>query len=146
VEAQVLNLLLDLKDAFGLTYVFISHDLNVVRYISDRVLVMYLGQVAELGPAQGIFDAPLHPYTQALLASMPTMDPDHRTEEAPLAGDPPNPINPPPGCRFHTRCAMAESVCSQAVPHMGSGAHAVACLMHQPGSGHSKAIPIAKAA
>ncbi len=146
VEAQVLNLLLDLKDAFGLTYVFISHDLHVVRYISDRVMVMYLGQVAELGPVQGICDAPLHPYTQALLASMPTMDPDHRTEEAPLAGDPPNPINPPPGCRFHTRCAMAESVCSQTVPHMGSGTHAVACLMHQPGSGHSKAIPIAKAA
>jgi peptide/nickel transport system ATP-binding protein len=151
VEAQVLNLLLDLKDAFGLTYVFISHDLHVVRYISDRVMVMYLGQVAELGPVQGIFDAPLHPYTAALLASMPTMDPDQRTEEAPLTGDPPNPINPPPGCRFHTRCAMAESVCSKSVPQMSestiaTGAYDVACLMHQPGSGHSRAIAIAKAA
>jgi peptide/nickel transport system ATP-binding protein len=114
-------------------------------------MVMYLGQVAELGPVQGIFDAPLHPYTAALLASMPTMDPDQRTEEAPLTGDPPNPINPPPGCRFHTRCAMAESVCSKIVPQMSestiaTGAHDVACLMHQPTSGHSKAIAIAKAA
>ena len=142
VEAQVLNLLLDLKDAFGLTYVFISHDLHVVRYISDRVMVMYLGQVAELGPVEAIFDAPRHPYTQALLASMPTMDPDRRTEEAPLAGDPPNPINPPPGCRFHTRCPHAEAVCKLKAPRVQAGsssAHAVACLMHEPGSGHGRA-------
>ena len=108
VEAQVLNLLLDLKEAFGLTYVFISHDLHVVRYVSDRVMVMYLGQVVEIGAVRRRCSAiPRHPYTQALLASMPTMDPDNRTEEAPLAGDPPNPINPPDGCRFHTRCAAA---------------------------------------
>src|SRR5258708_3079953 len=108
IEAQVLNLLLDLKDEFGLTYMFISHDLNVVRFMSDRVLVMYLGKVAEVGPAEPIFAAPRHPYTAALLASMPSLDPDARTQEAPISGDPPNPINPPPGCRFHTRCRFAE--------------------------------------
>jgi len=141
VEAQVLNLLLDLKEAFGLTYVFISHDLHVVRYISDRVMVMYLGQVAELGPCESLFHEPRHPYTQALLASMPTMDPDHRTEEAPLAGDPPNPINPPSGCRFHTRCSFAEPVCSTRAPVLTAAlaSHPVSCLMHEPGSGHSAA-------
>jgi len=141
VEAQVLNLLLDLKEEFGLTYLFISHDLNVVRYISDRVMVMYLGQVVELGGAEQIFSAPRHPYTQALLASMPSMDPDRRTQEAPLAGDPPNPINPPPGCRFHTRCKFAEAVCITRAPSLGGDGHAVACLMHEPGSGHSRAVP-----
>jgi len=148
VEAQVLNLLLDLKEAFGLTYVFIGHDLHVVRYVSDRVMVMYLGQVAELGPGEVLFGDPLHPYTRALTASMPTMDPDHRTEEAPLAGDPPNPINPPSGCRFHTRCAAAEPPCAKQVPKLGSSAtpHAVACLMYEPGSGHSKAPAAQEAA
>jgi len=148
VEAQVLNLLLDLKEAYGLTYVFISHDLNVVRYMSDRVMVMYLGQVAELGPSETLFDDPRHPYTRALLSSIPAMDPDHRTEEPPLAGDPPNPINPPSGCRFHTRCALAESVCSRRVPTLGADdpAHPVACLIHEPGSGHSRALAIRAAA
>ena len=141
VEAQVLNLLVDLKAEFGLTYLFISHDLHVVQYLSDRVMVMYLGQVAELGPGQDLFKAPRHPYTQALLASMPTLDPDRRTEEAPLSGDPPNPVNPPSGCRFHTRCAQAEPVCSQRPPTLSAsaGLHAVSCLMHETGSGHSRA-------
>jgi peptide/nickel transport system ATP-binding protein len=144
VEAQVLNLLLDLKDEFGLTYMFISHDLNVVRYISDRVMVMYLGQVVELGDSETLFDDPRHPYTRALLSSIPTMDPDRRTETPPLAGDPPNPINPPPGCRFHTRCPHAQPVCSQTVPTLkgGDALHPVACLMHEPGSGHSAAPPV----
>jgi peptide/nickel transport system ATP-binding protein len=148
VEAQVLNLLLDLKEAFGLTYVFIGHDLHVVRYVSDRVMVMYLGQVAELGPGEALFAEPLHPYTRALTASMPTMDPDRRTEAAPLVGDPPNPINPPAGCRFHTRCAAAEAVCAQRVPTLSGVAtpHAVACLMHEPGSGHSLAPAARQAA
>jgi peptide/nickel transport system ATP-binding protein len=148
VEAQVLNLLLDLKEAFGLTYVFIGHDLHVVRYVSDRVMVMYLGQVAELGPGEALFSEPLHPYTRALTASMPTMDPDRRTEEAPLAGDPPNPINPPSGCRFHTRCASAEAACAQRVPTLSSRVtpHAVACLMHEPGSGHTRAPAAREAA
>ncbi len=143
VEAQVLNLLLDLKDEFGLTYLFISHDLNVVRFISDRVMVMYLGQVVEIGASEDLFEHPRHPYTKALLSSIPSMDPDRRTEAPPLAGDPPNPINPPAGCRFHPRCAMAQAVCSQRVPALvaGTGAHPVACLMHEPGSGHTAAPP-----
>ncbi len=140
VEAQVLNLLLDLKEEFGLTYIFISHDLNVVRYISDRVLVMYLGQVVELAGTEELFAAPRHPYAQALLASMPSMDPDRRTEEAPLAGDPPNPINPPPGCRFHPRCRFAEAPCGTRVPVLAGEGHAVACLMYEPESGHSRAV------
>jgi len=142
VEAQVINLLLDLKAEFGLTYVFISHDLNVVRYVSDRVMVMYLGQVAEIGPADALYDAPAHPYTRALLSSMPSMDPDHRTEEAALAGDPPNPINPPSGCRFHPRCALAAPVCAKVVPKriVTGSQHAVSCLIHEAGSGHPMAI------
>jgi peptide/nickel transport system ATP-binding protein len=141
VEAQVLNLLLDLKEEFGLTYVFISHDLNVVRYMSDRVMVMYLGQVVEVGEAETLFEAPRHPYTRALLSSIPSMDPDRRTEVPPLAGDPPNPINPPSGCRFHTRCAQAQPVCAQRVPVLSSsgGSHPVACLMFEAGSGHAAA-------
>jgi len=141
VEAQVLNLLLDLKDAFDLTYVFISHDLNVVRYMSDRVMVMYLGQVVEIGDSETLFEAPLHPYTRALLSSVPAMDPDHRTERPALTGDPPNPINPPSGCRFHTRCPHAEAVCAQRMPTLGvrHSSRTVACLMHEPGSGHSGA-------
>jgi peptide/nickel transport system ATP-binding protein len=141
VEAQVLNLLQDLKDEFGLTYLFISHDLNVVRHMSDRVMVMYLGQVVEIGPAQALFESPRHPYTRALLSSIPSMDPDRRTEEPPLAGDPPNPIDPPPGCRFHTRCARAEAVCAQRAPARSRRPEVaqVACLMYEPGSGHSAA-------
>ena len=141
VEAQVLNLLLDLKEEFGLTYIFISHDLNVVRYMSDRVMVMYLGQVVELGESEALFESPRHPYTRALLSSIPSMDPDRRTEVPPLAGDPPNPINPPSGCRFHTRCPQAQPVCAQRVPVLSSsgGSHPVACLMFEPGSGHSQA-------
>ena len=138
VEAQVLNLLLDLKRDFGLTYMFITHDLNVVRFMSDRIMVMYLGRIAELGPADRIFDAPRHPYTAALLSSMPSMDPEHRTEEAPLTGDPPNPIDPPSGCRFHPRCKMAAPLCGQVEPvafDVGSG-HLAACHLANPGSGH----------
>jgi peptide/nickel transport system ATP-binding protein len=148
VEAQVLNLLLDLKDEFKLTYIFISHDLHVVRYMSDRVMVMYLGKVAEIGPSETIFDAPLHPYSTALTRSMPTMDPDRRTEAAPISGDPPNPIDPPPGCRFHTRCSFAEAICSASEPPLAamSGLHQVACLRSVPGSGHSLAPDRARAA
>ena len=142
VEAQVLNLLIDLKDDLNLTYVFISHDLNVVRFISDRVIVMYLGEVIEAGPVETLWSDPRHPYTRALLAAMPSLDPDNRTREAPIAGDPPNPINPPSGCRFHTRCPYAEGVCSEKDPALfatGNDRHAAACHMVEPASGHSKA-------
>src|ERR1700726_4257329 len=110
VEAQVLNLLGYLKRHFNLTYMFISHDLHVVQYISDRVLVMYLGQVVEIGPVKQIYETPKHPYTMALLKSRLIIDPDTRIEIPPLVGDPPNPINPPSGCRFRTRCPYAEAI------------------------------------
>lgn len=141
VEAQVLNLLLDLKDEFGLTYVFISHDLEVVRFMANRVIVMYLGRVAEIGPTEALYAGSRHPYTQALLGSLLSMDPDRRTERAPLAGDPPNPIDPPTGCRFHTRCAFAEPVCSAKVPALGvtKTGHEVVCHMTDAASGHSRA-------
>ena len=145
VEAQVLNLLMDLKEKFGLTYVFISHDLNVVQYISDRVMVMYLGQVVEQGPVAAIYDRPAHPYTRALLASRPSMDPAQRRTEPPLTGDPPNPVNPPSGCRFRTRCPFAEAVCETTPPvaaELGGG-HIAACHMARPGSGHSQAGKLA---
>jgi len=142
VEAQVLNLLADLKREFGLTYLFISHDLNVVRYVSDRVLVMYLGEVVELGPVEAVWQRPAHPYTRALLAAMPSSDPDRRTGTPPISGDPPNPIDPPAGCRFHTRCPYAEPLCAKATPKLtalDTMGHEAACHMAIPGSGHSRA-------
>ncbi|MBO0736195.1 MAG: ATP-binding cassette domain-containing protein [Alphaproteobacteria bacterium] len=143
VEAQVLNLLRTLKRQLNLTYVFISHDLNVVRYISDRVLVMYLGRIIELGPGGAIFERPQHPYTTALLASRPSMDPARRIEEPPIVGDPPNPIDPPSGCRFRTRCPFAEAVCEKVAPPLGEwlgvNSHIAACHILDPASGHSKA-------
>jgi peptide/nickel transport system ATP-binding protein len=141
IESQVLNLLLDLKSEFDLTYIFISHDLNVVRFMADRVMVMYLGQVAEIGSSEVILSAPKHPYTAALLASMPSMDPDRRTEEAPVFGDPPNPIDPPSGCRFHPRCKFAANICGTTEPMLGviAGAHRVACHMAVAGSVHPAA-------
>jgi len=141
VEAQVLNLLLDLKQELGLTYVFISHDLEVVRFMSDRVMVMYLGKVAEIGPTARIYAAPQHPYSKALLGSMLSMDPDRRTRSAPLTGDPPNPIDPPPGCRFHTRCRHTAPVCSAHAPDLdvvGAG-HLAACHLVHAGSAHPDA-------
>lgn len=142
IEAQVLNLLCDLRGRFGLTYLFISHDLHVVQYIADRVMVMYLGRVVEVGSTDEIFANPKHPYTRALLASVPTKDPTNRTKEAPITGDPPSPINPPSGCAFRTRCAFAEAVCAERAPLLsgvdgGGGSH-VACHMFASGSGHSK--------
>jgi peptide/nickel transport system ATP-binding protein len=141
IEAQVLNLLIDLKSEFGLTYVFISHDLDVVRYISDRVMVMYLGKLVELGVSEFLLATPRHPYTAALLASMPSMDPDHRITEPPLFGDPPSPIDPPSGCRFHTRCKFAAPLCAATEPAMIEIApgHRAACWLATPGSGHPQA-------
>jgi len=143
IQAQVLTLLRYLKRHFNLTYIFISHDLNVVQFMSDRVLVMYLGQVVELGPADAIYRRPKHPYTRALLDSRLALDPAKRVEAPPLAGDPPNPINPPAGCRFHPRCAFAEEICSAVAPQLGDGqqrdSHVAACHMANDASGHSRA-------
>jgi len=141
VQAQVLNLLADLKEEFGLTYLFISHDLHVVQYMSDRVMVMYLGRIAEVGPVRELYSSPLHPYTRGLLSAMPSLDPDKRTSAPPLVGDPPNPINPPSGCRFRTRCPYAEAVCTAVEPMLAAvGAdRLVSCHMAVADSGHSKA-------
>ncbi len=122
VEAQVLNLLRLLKHELKLTYLFISHDLDVVQYISDRVLVMYLGQVVEIGPVEDVYGRPRHPYTRALLDSRLGADPRARVEEAPLVGDPPNPIDLPSGCRFRTRCPFAEQVCISTAPTLSKAA------------------------
>lgn len=143
IEAQVLNLLRNLKRTLNLTYVFISHDLNVVRYVSERMLVMYLGQIVEIGPTDAIYRGPKHPYTKALLASRLSTDPRNRFDTPPLAGDPPNPIDPPSGCRFRTRCRFAEDVCAISRPTLGHHAdiavHLAACHMGDPASGHSRA-------
>ncbi len=145
VEAQVLNLLADIKRQLNLTFIFISHDLHVVRYISDRVMVMYLGQVVEIGPADLIYEDAQHPYTRALLACRLSMDPDARVDAAPLAGDPPSPVSPPSGCRFHTRCDFVEEVCKAKMPKLGdvlnqpADRHFAACHMVHPQSGHSRA-------
>jgi peptide/nickel transport system ATP-binding protein len=148
VQVVILQLLADLKRELGMSFLFVSHDLNVVRYISDRVMVMYLGQVVEIGDCETLFETPQHPYTRALLSSVPSMDPDNRTEEPPLAGDPPNPINPPSGCRFHTRCVHAQAVCSEKMPPlaMSKDGHGVACLMHVVNSGHTEAPKAAQEA
>jgi peptide/nickel transport system ATP-binding protein len=114
----------------------------VVRFLSNRVMVMYLGKIVELGPVDRIYRDPRHPYTKALISAMPSMDPQRRTAEAPLSGDPPNPINPPSGCRFRTRCGFAESVCATVPPVLtpADGERSVACHMQVPGSGHSLAV------
>ncbi len=116
VQAQIINLLDELRKLLGLTYLFISHDLNVVQHISDRIGVMYLGKLVELGPAQDVFTAPLHPYTQALFASIPLPVVDKRRELKVLEGNVPSPVDPPAGCRFHTRCPLAQAVCREVEP------------------------------
>jgi peptide/nickel transport system ATP-binding protein len=144
VEIQVLNLLQDLKSELQLTYLFISHDLNVVQYISDQVMVMYLGKIVELGPVEEVYERPAHPYTRALLASMPSMDPQRRTETPPIVGDPPSPIDPPSGCRFRTRCQYAAQICATHEPVLSAAngkvnspatTHSVACHMTDAPSG-----------
>jgi peptide/nickel transport system ATP-binding protein len=132
VQAQILNLLKDLQSEFGLTYVFIAHDLNVVRHISDRVAVMYLGKLAELADASLLYDAPRHPYTGALLSAVPIANPrvGRARRAVVLEGDVPNPINPPSGCRFHPRCPRAQEICSTVDPPLAQlhAGHEAACL------------------
>jgi oligopeptide/dipeptide ABC transporter ATP-binding protein len=120
VQAQVVNLLSKLQEERGLSYLFISHDLKVVRYISDRVAVMYLGEIVETGSRDALFGKPLHPYTQALISAIPIPDPDAKHERIILEGDPPSPVSPPSGCRFHTRCPYAEAVCAETKPELGA--------------------------
>ncbi|GGI97519.1 peptide ABC transporter ATP-binding protein [Alicyclobacillus cellulosilyticus] len=132
VQSQVLNLLEDLQDEFDLTYIFVAHDLSVVRHISDRILVLYLGRMAELADAEVLFVDPLHPYTRALLSAVPVPDPDAKRERIILRGDVPSPANPPHGCPFHTRCPVAMDVCRSEVPAWREvkPRHYVACHLY----------------
>ncbi len=129
IQAQVINLLEDLQQKFGLTYLFIAHDLSVVEHISTRVAVMYLGRIVELASARDLYATPQHPYTEALLSAVPIPDPTAKRHRIRLPGDVPNPIHPPAGCHFHTRCPYAEARCSREAPALREIApgHSVAC-------------------
>ncbi len=133
IQAQIINLLKELQERFGLSYLFIAHDLSVVKYISDRVAVMYLGKIVESGPASAIFEDPQHPYTRALLSAVPRPDPRAKKDRIILQGDVPSPIHPPSGCHFRTRCPVAEDRCRLSYPdtvHVGPG-HTAACHLLQ---------------
>jgi oligopeptide transport system ATP-binding protein len=134
IQAQIINLLDDLQADFNLTYIFVAHDLGVIRHVSDRIAVMYLGKIVEIGPAEEVYSNPIHPYTLSLLASLPIPDPKANAEREPLVlqGDVPSPANPPAACRFHTRCPYATEICSEVEPqlvHHGND-HWAAC--HHP--------------
>lgn len=132
IQAQVLNLLKDLQKEFGLTYIFIAHDLGVVRHVSDRVGVMYLGRLVELADSNQLYKSPKHPYTKALLSAVPILDPEYKEKSQLLSGDLPNPANPPQGCAFHTRCSACMDICKQKRPEMKEieQGHYVACHLY----------------
>ncbi len=134
IQAQVINLMQDLQKEFGLTYLFISHNLAVIRHIADRVAVMYLGKIVELTDKHSLYATPKHPYTQALLSAIPIARPDQKRTRVVLGGDVPSPLNPPAGCRFHTRCQYAEARCKTIEPPLVDvgGGHHVACHLVQP--------------
>jgi oligopeptide/dipeptide ABC transporter ATP-binding protein len=142
VQAQVLNLLMDLQEEFGLSYLFVSHDLAVVEHIGHRIAVMYLGRIVELAPRDRIFAQPLHPYTEALMAAAPIADPRARSARLVIEGDVPSPMNPPPGCHFHTRCPYAEARCKVEDPPLQEIApgHVVACHLRTPAKLASPAL------
>ena len=129
IQSQIINLLGDLQERNNFSYIFISHDLSVVEYISNRVAVMYLGNIVELATSKGMFDHPMHPYTEALLSAIPTTDPDHKKEIVPLEGDIPSPVHPPEGCKFHTRCKYCQEICKHVTPELREleEGHYVAC-------------------
>lgn len=129
IQSQVLNLLEDLQEQFGLTYLFIAHNLSVVKHISDRVAVMYLGRIVELTNGENLYQDPLHPYTKALLSAIPQPDPSRKRRHMLLEGDVPSPVNPPEGCRFHTRCPFVQPICRQVDPQLRKSKpdHFVAC-------------------
>jgi len=146
IQAQVINLLEELQDEFHLSYIFVAHDLSVVRHVSDRIVVMYLGKLVELSPADELYDKPIHPYTTALLSAIPIPDPaDNRTRERPLVtGEPPNPINPPTGCRFHPRCPRAMDICRQVEPQLTEYANGHLAACHFPQEVTAEEIAAAK--
>jgi oligopeptide/dipeptide ABC transporter ATP-binding protein len=134
IQAQIVNLLEDLQDEFHLTYVFVAHDLSVVRHVSDRIAVMYLGRIMELSPAEELYSKPIHPYTSALLAAIPIPDPreNRRRERIVVGGEPPSPVNPPSGCVFHTRCPRAQDICRAEVPQLTEYANGHLAHCHYP--------------
>ncbi len=143
IQAQIINLLEDLQNEFALTFVFVAHDLGVVRYVSDRIAVMYLGKIVEIGPAEEVYSRPIHPYTVSLLSAVPIPDPRENAarEQIVLEGDVPSPANPPEACRFHTRCPRATEICSEVDPPLVDygGGHYAAC--HHPVNRNQPATP-----